>query len=334
MRDLGEPLNEKLRELVQGDNFQDENLRHLINTVVDGSTDYEHIITFLEDAPSQEHRRFALEMKRAFEVVLREQLHRIREDMQDDPTELYEVLVDLYNIDRNPEQLQGIITLNYDEYLEAAIEKVSTGGVDFGIRVEPTSTQKSTVKLLKLHGSFGWQDTWPIRKGENGESTLWIPPGIHKAKQTYPFNVIWGLARELLDCDILRVVGCRLAGNDWDLVSLLFAMQHVNSGVRPRIEVIDAPCRVEELREMYPYLDLMSILDVERIGGHLIGEARGTNPQDLAELTEEDRADVVALVSEQGKWFERWLQQKVELLNAELGSVQTVSGAVDRFLSA
>ena len=81
---------------------------------------------------------------------------------------LYEVLLDAYNVDQFPEVLQGIITINYDEYIESAIERVCDCPVDFGIRIEPSSHQQTDrPRLLKLHGSFGWQDTWPISKGDN-----------------------------------------------------------------------------------------------------------------------------------------------------------------------
>ena len=186
--------------------------------------------------------------------------------------ELYKVLIDIYEIEQFPEALQGIITTNYDEYIENAIEQVDDCSVDFGIHVEPSSQEADGVRLLKLHGSFGWQATWPITRADGGNATLWIPPGIQKVKNTYPFNVIWGLAREMLSCDILRVVGCKLGPNDWDLISLLFAMRHANDTVRPEIEVIDSPLHVERLKESYPYLEMKSILEIDEIGTQLIAE--------------------------------------------------------------
>ena len=69
------------------------------------STDFEHIITFLDDAPSQ----FADRMREAFEEVLRDRLNRIHET-QGGAVLLYKVLLDIYNIEQCPEILQGIIT--------------------------------------------------------------------------------------------------------------------------------------------------------------------------------------------------------------------------------
>ena len=254
MRDLGEPLSVKLRELVNNGFSGDDSLNNLVNSVIDETTDFEHVITFLDDSPSLRHRQFAEEMRKAFEEVLRDKLRRIREETQGDPITLYKVLLDMYNINQFPEALQGIITTNYDEYIEGAIEQVYTSPIDFGIRVEPSSEARDGLRLLKLHGSFGWRATWPISRGQDSDATLWIPPGIQKAKQAYPFNVLWGLAREMLSCDVLRVIGCRLGPNDWDLISLLFSMRHVNLSDSPQIEVIDAPMHVEEIKKWYPYL--------------------------------------------------------------------------------
>ena len=111
MRDLGEPLCEKLHELINNGFAGDESLVNLVHEVIDDSTDFEHIITFLDDAPSLLHRRFAEGMRRAFEDVLRGRLDRIREETQGDAIRLYKVLLDIYNIKQCPEVLQGIITI-------------------------------------------------------------------------------------------------------------------------------------------------------------------------------------------------------------------------------
>ena len=334
MQHLGESLRAKLRKLVNSGFRCDESLRYLVNSVIDDTTDFEHIITFLADAPSSRHRQFAEEMKKAFEEVLRSRLRRIREENQGDEIELYKVLIDIYNIEDCPERLQGIITTNYDEYIEDAIEQVSGCPVDFGVRIEPLCENHEGVRVLKLHGSFGWQDTLPIIRENNGNSTLWIPPGINKAKQAYPFNVLWGLAREMLACDILRVIGCRLGANDWDLISLLFTMRHSTSTKRPQIEVIDAPSHVCKLKNSYPYLELVSILEVEPIGSQLIAEFTGRSPKKFDDFTNEEKKQIVLAIGTNQNWFEVWLTAKAESLLIEFGTVSTNAGIVEKFLSA
>ena len=334
MRDLGESLSLRLQDLVRTNYSEDQSLVNFVNTVVNEETDFEHIITFLDDAPSLRHRQFAEESRRAFADVLRERLRSISEDTQGDEFKLYKVLLDMYSIEPFRETLQGIITTNYDEYLEGAIEEIGRFQIDFGIHVEPSSQQDEHLRLLKLHGSFGWRDTWPISREQDNDATLWIPPGIHKAKQAYPFNVIWGLAREMLSCDVLRVIGCRLGANDWDLISLLFTMRHVNAATRPQIEVIDAPEQVERLKKSYPYLEVLSILEIEEIGRHLISEFTGGPSQEFSEFPPEEREDIIRAAGNNRNWFKIWLSAKVESLAIDLGTVSTDLGIVEAFLEA
>ena len=337
MQDLGKPLCDKLKELTNNGFSGDDSLENLFNSVIDGSTDFEHIITFLDDTPSLPHRQFAEDMRRTFEKVLRKELDCIRKENQGDEIRLYKVLVDMYNIEkfRVREGLQGIITINYDEFIEEAIEQVDNCSVDFGIRVEPTSQQPNGVRLLKLHGSFGWQKTWPISRGQSDGATVWIPPGIYKDKQAYPFSVLWGLAREMLSCEVLRVIGCSLKANDWDLISLLFSMRHGSSENHPQIEVIDAPHHVKRLKKSYPYLNVLSILEVEPIGSELIAGVTGWQPREFGKFSDEEREHIMGKLEQRSpNWFELWLTLKVESLAFELGDVSTDAGLVEEFLNA
>ena len=334
MSDLTAPLSRKLQKLINNGFSGDDSLKNLVNSVIDETTDVEQVITFLDDAPSLRHREFADQIRKAFEQVLRAKLDQIRKETQEDPVELYRVLIDMYNVQQFPEILQGIITTNYDEYIEGAIEQVNNCPIDFGISVEPSSRDTESLRLLKLHGSFGWQDTWPISRANDGDATLWIPPGIQKAKNAYPFNVLWGLARETLSCDVLRVIGCRLSPNDWDLISLLFAMRHTSVTDRPEIEVIDSPVHVEKLKKSYPYLELVSLLEIDRIGSQLVAEFLLGDPREFAELTEEERRRVLDSAGSTNNWFDLWLTHKVMDMSVELDTISTKKGFVKRFLDA
>lgn len=331
MSDLNLPMREGLRELVEEGYSQEDSLQTLVNTL-DESTDFEHLCTFLEEAPSVVHRQFGQDMKRTFEKVLRSQLSLIREETENDPVELYAVLLDMHTIKDCPESLQGILTTNYDEYIETAMETLVGLPVDFGVRVLPSPPQAKGIRLLKLHGSFGWRQTWPITRVENSDRTVWIPPGIQKAKTEYPFSVLWGLAREMLSCDVLRVVGCRLGPNDWDLVSLLFTMRHADFTIRPRIEVIDAPLHAEQLKKSYPYLDIQSIFELETVGEQLVGELSSGFPREFRELSIEEREELIEQAGWRRNWFELWLRQKAESIRVEIGTVETESRFVERFL--
>ena len=333
MRDLGESLSSKLGDLVKDEFASDSSLINLVNSVIAESADIEHIVSFLDDAPSSSHRRFAGEMRNAFEEVLRDKLDRIESEIGDGAMRLYRVLVDMHNLEGFPEDLHGIITTNYDEFMERAIEQVNGIPADFGIRVEPATDERTPIRLLKLHGSFGWQDSWPIHLSPGNESPLWIPPGINKATQAYPFNLLWGLAREMLSCDLLRIIGCRLAANDWDLISLLFAMRHVAGNEDLRIEVIDSPKHVKNLKESYPYLELVSILDDPLIGSDLVADFTASDAQDFGQLSDEQQESIIRSAGDKRNWFELWLRFRLEAITASLPGLQTESGEVADFLS-
>jgi hypothetical protein len=75
----------------------------------------------------------------------------------------------------------------------------------------------------------------------------------------YPFNLLWGRAYELLDCDILRVIGCKLSQNDWGLISLLFNTQ-LEAGNAYQIELICSHESGEKIRERNGFLRNVKIL--------------------------------------------------------------------------
>ena len=330
MSDLNAPLSLKLAKLMADDRFADDDrLNYLINSINDGSADIEHLITFLDDAPSNLHRSFANEMKLAFEEVLRNRLSDIKTDLERDPIDLYEILLDIYNIPECPESLGGIITTNYDDYLEKAITSVTDRAVDFGINIEQSAESSHDVKvkanfgLLKLHGSFSWKETLPISTNYTNRDTLWIPPGIQKAKQSYPFNILSGLARDMLSCDILRVIGCRLGPNDWDLVSLLFTMCHVAGSNKPSIEVIDTPLHAERLKELYPYLPIVSILEVEPTGSEFIADFMKLPSKPYVNQSQKQKEAILKNTPDSTNWFQDWLRHKASNLYTDLPTIET-----------
>ena len=332
MYDLGLALKERLRNLIIAEFAGNPTLTDLTNAVLTEETDFEHIVTFLDDSPSKVHRQFADKMRIAFHQVLNERLNSIHCELGKDPVDLYAALLDMYQIKDCPEKLQGILTLNYDQYIETAVQQVIGEPVDFGFKVEGSGDASSPVRLLKLHGSFGWQDSWPTTAG-SGDNPLWIPPGIQKAKQTYPFNVLWGLAREMLSCDVLRIIGCRLGANDWDLVSLLFTTLHVSDCYSPyRIEIIDSPSNARRLKREFPYLEVQSILEVERVGREIVGVLTAGSPRNFEELPEQLQNLLTDPSWPNRNWFELWLIQMAEALYEDLDSINTAAGCFENLL--
>ena len=231
----------------------------------------------------------------------------------------------MHQLPSSPEQIVGLLTINYDDYLEHAIRDVFATSADYGIYVVGTDTPASEAPtLLKLHGSFSWRDTWPIAITEDNPHPLWIPPGIHKTKTRYPFNYLWALARELLECDVLRVVGCSLSSRDWDLISLLFTTIHSHaSGHQYTIEIVDYPLHAEDLKKKYRYLPIKSIFEIETLqsGARLFYErpeapmSKYLEPPDpISSLSIDERKAVFEGCGRKENWFALWLQQMAETL--------------------
>ena len=223
---------------------------------------------------------------------------------------------------------------------ECAVEPERRAHRDLDFAASTNKAKRSW--FLKLHGSFAWEDAWPIRRREAGISSrpLWIPPGIRKGKERYPFNLLWGLARDVIDCDVLRVIGCRLGPSDWDLISLLFGTRHANRdrNLPYSIEIIDSPKQAVSLQESYPCLDVKSLFEIDTlgVGRNLVGEFLGTAPCRYDTLSDGDTARLREVVERRGNenWFRRWLVQMGEGLQATLGteSTDTDKGAFRRWL--
>lgn len=334
MRDLIDPLLEELTPIAQDTYREDPRLEALVNTVIDNTADIEQIITFLAQSPSASHHKLADKLRHAFVRVLKSRLAEIEAHNGKPPIQLYQALIDLYDIGGFKETLKGVLTLNYDMYIEEAIRSVGRD-VDFGIVTDDVPTTSATYRLIKLHGSLDWKHAWPIALHETGEAPFWIPPGIQKLKDQYPFNALWGSARELLDCDVLRIVGCNLSPNDWDLIALLFATRHTHDKrtVPYQVEVIDSPTSTARLRNAFPYLDIHSIFEAGAAGKRFFFEITGDADRSYASLSRAEQEEVELRLGSQN-WFKVWLQHMAEGLLEEKGSVATPSGHVERFLEA
>ncbi|PSP48605.1 hypothetical protein BRC75_06360 [Halobacteriales archaeon QH_7_69_31] len=324
MSHLNQELSDEAGDLLEESQYESrEELKLLVNEIVTEDMDFEQVITFLDNSPSAIHRSFADDLRTKFEYVIKNKLRNIKDEFGGRETKLYKVLLDIHEHPSSNEELVGIMTLNYDQYIERAIEDFPEHCVDFGVEVRGTECDDSPIMLLKLHGSFGWEETWPITTN-NGESSLWIPPGIQKAKDRYPFNVIWGRAREMLDCDVLRIIGCGLGPNDWDLISLLFSTRHANVQGEPySIEVIDSPKRTESMTNDFPYLELRSLLQLDDIGQNIVSEILGGSPRPYDSLSEDEKDRLMKKTEKRSNWFQIWLTQMAELITENHGTIET-----------
>jgi hypothetical protein len=218
-------------------------------------------ITLFESSGTQIHQESARFLKAQFRTEIEQRLKKLDKGGRFIP-KLCSALIDMHHIAGFDEKLVGIMTLNYEDLVERAGEHV-IGCVNCSLDLgDDCKTKihykKSGLMVLKLHGSFNWKNEFPISVHDHvrkNDDVYWIPPGVEKHPDDYPFNVIWGKAREMLDCDILRMVGCSLSRNDWHLASLLYETQKLNKNQKNyTIEIIDYPDAGETVQNKYPNL--------------------------------------------------------------------------------
>lgn len=119
------------------------------------------------------------------------------------------------------EKIIGVLSLNYDVVLDEAYSDIYGYDPDYAFSLSGKIKSGKQIPLLKLHGSLGWDKVCFL--GKKYQKIPIMPLGINKDYLQWPYNYIWGRAFELLiDCDVLRVVGCSLSPNDTKLVDLLF----------------------------------------------------------------------------------------------------------------
>lgn len=351
IRSKGETFGILMQDIKEGilNKIDKENIKDLLtvkNELVDDDVDVEHLITLYESTGTYKQSIIAKKLKKLFIEVIREKIRklesseRIRNSGERYTPKLLTALVDMHQITALGEHLKGIITLNYEDLLERAIQEV-VGGIDYVIQCNNKHSNlrfNTSLSVLKLHGSFNWKNEFPITlidddKIKNSEDVLWIPPGVEKRREKYPFSIIWGKAREMLDCDILRVIGCSLSRNDWELVSLLYTTQKLNINKRSYdIELIDYfDVGKEKIKKNYSYLSFRLISEIKEVRDFLIRSY-------LKDVTKEDKLSkaIENYLSQSNPTiniFETWLRSKGEDLKNRDIVISTPNKYFEKFIN-
>jgi len=290
-------------------------------------TDIEHLISVLET----QHQNSASEKIRKY---YRESIIEIAEPISKNPPKknLYSVLIDYYNIKNLDEELLCFITLNYEDILERTIKSLFNREIDYALHSNKIKPRPDAIKVLKLHGSFNWQNTRPIRiknmTTKNSPNSLWIPPGVEKKKDNYPFNILWGIAIEyLMQCDILRVVGCSLSRNDWGLIPMLYTIQKFNDSLKKiEIEIIDYPATAQNIIENYKYIKFISITDIPEFLGFYKKKLPVASHSDLINEIKAKFSD-----TDKSNPFYEWLDAKIDYLIDSGVNIKTENNFVYNF---
>lgn len=286
-----------------------------------GGIDIEYYITLFESMDQEEYKEASDKLKEYFFDYFKENLFK-----DDDRLKPYltQVLLDIHRIPRNEEKIKAILTLNYDDLTDLAFRKVWCF-VNYVIKTSENSSNDDIPPLLKIHGSFNWRNSFPIEVMDNSidlshKESIWIPPGVFKKKDRYPYNILWGRAKELLNCDILRIIGCSLNQNDWGLLELLFHTQRL---FRYKIEIIDKNKVGQKIKSSYAFLknsqtifELAGLLELKRINNEVIT----------------DKDDLKSYWGDESNIFESWLRMKIELLEANNIDLPTDNNFVREFM--
>jgi hypothetical protein len=245
-----------------------------INESRRGDVDIEKLITLLEGTGVDKYRKLAENLRENYfnEIIKR----AARKSLFTSP-ELAITLLEMHKDEKfsNVEQLTAIINLNHDNLFHVASEKVY-GGVNLGFYFESEhfnhTNSKKVPLLLHLHGSFSWENGNPIRivkldkHSKYEKERIWIPPSTYKEAKDYPFSKLAGLVHEALvgNCDILRVVGCSLSQNDWNLITLIYNAQMSKSEYsddKISIELIMNPSACKNVQRQTAYFEGMKRTD-------------------------------------------------------------------------
>jgi len=282
------------------------------NELMDPDVDIEHLISILE---TNYHYDSTQKIREYYYNAILSLSKEILENIEDDEYKpnLYSILFDLHSVKGLKETVICIMTLNYENILERALKSHLNIEVDYLVEKKKRKKGTKTIPILKLHGSFNWKNTRPISIGEaykmQSSDALWIPPGLDKKKETYPFNILWGMAFDyLMSCSTLRVVGCSLSRNDWGLIPMIYTALRLSGKKKTfEIEIIDFVDVGEKVGRDYPYLTIKSIIDINEFKNYLIDvyPLSATDP-----IPDYIKSDMSSDASKKVNIFELWLKSK------------------------
>lgn len=237
------------------------------------NVDIESIITLYESSGTAKDRHRTNKLRNLFRVAINQRIEKAS-GMRNGSPDMITALVDMYSLPNYNEELCAILTINYDNFVENAMIN-NYGGINIPFEAISVDNKIAVVNngpmLCKLHGSFNWENTNPVKiddsllaSKDDEDKILWIPPGVIKRSDHYPFNAIWGTARFCLKCDVLRIIGCSLNTNDFTVISLLHTTNRLREDKEQKYEIqfIGRPKAFQDASRRFPYLNMHSIIDI------------------------------------------------------------------------
>ena len=240
-------------------------------SAVSGSLNIELLISLIEN--SRIHRW--QEKTRRLKDLIKKDIKGVLTPSRIKPFYLHKGLLELHGHDgmKAREKIIGLISLNYDDVLDKAYRAVLRTHPNYCFSLDTSLPSSKNLPLLKLHGSFNWNNRKIRGRGRTIEI---IPFGSSKNFLHSPYSFIWNRSLEtLIECDVLRVVGCSLSPNDGHLIDLLFRA-HLEKGNAFHIEIIDREEAGENIQKNYGFFpDIKRLTEIE---GNLIPDPSPVNP--------------------------------------------------------
>lgn len=322
-------IQEEIEQILLKDDNADMNwVRNELTT----GANLERLVSLFEYSGTSKHLQIAKELRSHFRKVLEARIEEIEPGFV---PELIMALLDMHRVEDVGEQVTAIFTTNYEDLIERAANKIH-GGVNYPIQLATSGKTfpltNAGPPIVKLHGSFNWKSDFPISftgTSDHSDDGVWIPPGVMKRKEIYPFNILWGKAKELMDCDVLRIIGSSLSLNDWELVALISIAQGLgaNGSRKFSVELIDSPRKKEEITDTHHYLDVVGILDMDFVREFLINSYMGSDRD-----TTDGKLESLLQTAVKGNIFETWLRAKGEKMYNDDKSLDTPSGDFKEFI--
>ena len=331
MKDIREGILKKI------DEYEISELYEVRTELSKGEMDVEHLITLYESTGINKHIIIARKLKQLFMQEIQEKITKLGRNYI---PKLLPALIDMHQIPSLNEKLFGIITINYEDIIDRAIQIVNKG-INYSIKMKKSHRylriKPSSIPLLKLHGSFNWKNELPVRLTDDNlrkpEDALWIPPGVEKTNVRYPFNILWGRAIEILNCDILRIIGCSLSRNDWHLVSLLYTTQKLNFKKKSYdIELIDYSNEGEKIRKSYPYLSFRLISEIKEVRESLI-KSYSLDTSSTEKLSKSIGSLLEYSDKKVHNIFDIWLRAKGEYLKDRSKPIKTKTRIFENYIN-
>lgn len=235
-----------------------------------GSLNIELLISLIENSKIYGWEKKTGLLKR----LVREDIEAILTNDRTSLFYLHKALLELHKATstQKSEKLIGLISLNYDDVLDKAFDEIY-GNPNYCFSLDGDVSSQQRVPLLKLHGSFNWTEKEIRGKVKTIEI---IPLGANKTYLHPPYNFIWNRALELLvECDILRVIGCSMSSNDVHLIDLLFKA-HLERKDPFDIEIISFDDMGEKIQTDYGFFP--QIKRLTELPPTLVPEPKPLNP--------------------------------------------------------